>query len=273
MDLLRRNTVCATAAALCVSLSCSDGGGNPVAPGVPAPGSSFTYAPLGASDVVGVGSSQPCTANFQDCNGNSYVFVAARQLRTQGYTVTVSPLGISGAVIGRILSEALPLMPHEAKLVTIFTGGNDVNGIAGAAGNASLAGSDPNGYIDGQVAAFTSDFAALVAGTRSRAPDAKIVALNLPNLGDLPYAAASSLQVKQRLQRASVGITKAINATSGITVVDLMCRNRVPYEDHAADGFHPNDSAYSLMASEVVKAFTSSSYPAPLTSCSRMTQF
>jgi lysophospholipase L1-like esterase len=113
--------------------------------GVP-PGSSFTYAALGASDVVGVGSSQPCAAPFQDCNGNSYVYVAARQLRTQGYTVTVSPLGISGAVIGKILDEELPLVPREAKLVTIFTGGNDARGIAGAVSN-GLGGSDGVHFI------------------------------------------------------------------------------------------------------------------------------
>ena len=269
---MRPLTMCVAVAVLCVSPGCSDGG-NPMAPGAPAPGSSFTYAALGASDVVGVGSSQPCTANFQDCNGNSYVFVAARQLRTQGYTVAVSPLGISGAVIGKILAEALPLLPREAKLVTIFTGGNDVRGIAGNASNGA-GGSDPNGYIDQRVATFKSDFATLVAGTRSRAPDAKIVVLNLTNLGLLPFLAAAPLEVKQWAQRASVGVTNAINATSGITVVDLMCRTVLDATgDHAADGFHPNDSGYSVMAGEVVKAFTSSSYAAPLASCSRMTAF
>jgi len=260
-----------TLLALGWAVGCSHGV-NQMALCAPAPGSSFTYAALGASDVVGVGSSRPCAGNFQDCDGNSYVFVAARQLRTEGYTVTVSPLGISGAVIGDILSAALPLMPAQAKLVTIFTGANDVNAFVRDA-EAGLGGSDPNGYLDQRVATFTSNFAALVAGTRSRAPDARIVALNLSNLGDLPYSATATLQRKQWLQRASVGITKAINATSGITVVDLMCRTQIPAEGHAADGYHPNDSGYSLMAGEVVKAFTSSSYPAPLNSCSRMTEF
>ena len=262
---MRQLMVWATAAMLGASLGCSGGRDNPLAPG-----SSFTYAALGASDVVGVGSSKACTANFQDCDGNSYVFVAARQLRAQGYTVTVSPLGISGGRIGTILSSALPLMPREAKVVSIFTGANDVNGFVTAA---EAQGGDQNSYIDQQVAAFTTDFATLVAGTRSRAPDARIVALNLSNLGDLPYAATATLQRKQLMQRASVGITKAINATSGITVIDLMCRTPVPFADHAADGYHPNDNGYSKMAAEVVKAFTSSSYPAPLSTCPRMTQF
>jgi len=268
---MRQLTVCATVAVLGVSLGCGDGG-NPMEAGVP-PGSSFTYAALGASDVVGVGSSQPCAAPFQDCNGTSYVFVAARQLRTQGYGVTVLPLGISGAVIGKILDEELPLVPREAKLVTIFTGGNDARGIAGAVSN-GLGGSDPNGYIDQRLATFKSDFATLVAGTRSRAPDAKIVVLNLTNLAALPFLAAAPVDVKQWTQRASVGVTNAINATSGITIVDLMCRTVLDaIGDHAADGFHPNDSGYRLMADEVVKAFTSSSYPAPLNFCSRMTLF
>jgi lysophospholipase L1-like esterase len=268
---MRPLTGCAAGMVLCVSFGCSHSN-NPMDPGAPAAGSALTYAALGASDVVGVGSSKPCTANFQDCDGNSYVFVAARQLRTQGYTVTVSPLGISGAVIGGILGTALPLMPADAKLVTIFTGANDVNSFVAAAGSGAGAG-DANGYIDQRVATFASDFAALVAGTRSRAPGAKIVALNLSNLGDLPYSATATLQQKQWLQRASVGITKAINGTSGITVIDLMCQVTVLAGEHAADGFHPNDSGYTRMAAEVVRAFTSSSYPAPLPSCSRMTEF
>lgn len=267
---MKQIAVRATVAVLGMSLGC--GGGNPAAPGGPPAGSSFTYAALGASDVVGVGSSQPCTANFQDCNGNSYVFVAARQLRTQGYTVTVSPLGISGAVIGSILNTALPLMPGEAKLVTIFTGANDANSFVAAA-EFGVGASDPNGYIDQRVATFKSDFAALVAGTRSRAPGAKIVALNVPNLGGAAYSAVATLQRKQWRQRASVGVTKAINATSGIKVVDLMCRVILPASDLAGDGYHPNDSGYSHMADEVVKAFTSASYPAPLDSCSRMSEF
>jgi hypothetical protein len=34
---------------------------------------------------------------------------------------------------------------------------------------------------------------------------------------------------------------------------------------------HPNDAGYAFISSEVVKAITSSSYPAPQASCAGMT--
>ncbi len=70
---------------------------SPTAPSttLPAVGSSLIYSAVGASDVLGIGSSSPCFV-FEDCNGTGYVWVAARQLRARGYTVTVGSLGIPG---------------------------------------------------------------------------------------------------------------------------------------------------------------------------------
>ena len=71
------------AVALSLSTACSTAGsgGNPTQPTpLPGPGGTLTYSAVGASDVLGVGSSKPCFL-FEDCNGNGYVWVAARQLR------------------------------------------------------------------------------------------------------------------------------------------------------------------------------------------------
>jgi lysophospholipase L1-like esterase len=38
-----------------------------------------------------------------------------------------------------------------------------------------------------------------------------------------------------------------------------------------SDGFHPNDAGYAFIASEVVRAITSSNYPSPQASCAAMT--
>jgi lysophospholipase L1-like esterase len=43
--------------------------------------------------------------------------------------------------------------------------------------------------------------------------------------------------------------------------------------NRAAEGYHPSDSGYSLMAAELVKAFLSTSWPAPVSTCSRMSTF
>ena len=68
--------------------------------------------------------------------------------------------------------------------------------------------------------------------------------------------------------------TTVVNALTaqGIVVIDLMCDARTYLaSNYSSDGFHPNDAGYAFIAGEVVKAITSSSYPAPLNSCSQMT--
>jgi lysophospholipase L1-like esterase len=60
--------------------------------------------------------------------------------------------------------------------------------------------------------------------------------------------------------------------SSNIVVVDLMCDSRSYIQsNYSSDGLHPNDAGYAYIASEVVKAITSASYPAPQSSCSAMT--
>jgi len=278
-------------AALLASLACSqDGNGSPTGPSGPPPTSTpIVYFPVGASDVLGIGSSTPCFI-FEDCNGTGYVWVAARQLRSRGYTVDVNSLGIPAAVIsrqfeelgiqngrtigGNLIDRQMPFVRQSATLVTIFTGANDVNTILAALGNGA-GGSDPAGYIDQKVAGFASDYVTLLDGIRSRGQSARIIVLNVPNLGALPYLAGASLSQKQAAQRAAVRMTTmAINTLQGVTVIDLMCDARF-YQPSSlsSDGFHPNDSGYAILGDEVVRALTSSSYPAPRSSCSQMTMF
>src|SRR4051794_26220526 len=78
-------------------------GKSPTQPdGPPAAGSAIVYTAVGASDANGVGSSAVCALFDTQCaNGMGYVPVATRQLRAQGFTVTLLNLGIPTAVIGR----------------------------------------------------------------------------------------------------------------------------------------------------------------------------
>jgi len=264
---------------------------NPAAPSdPPPPGSSLVYAAVGASDASGVGSSVECVP-FTDCpSGMGYVQVAARQLKTQGFTVSLLNLGIPTAVIGpdfqalgisngrfiagNFITDEMPFVQKNATLVTIFAGANDVNVIT-AALDAGAGGSNPAGYIDQQVVAFRSDYSALLTGIRLRAGSPRIIALNLPNLAALPFLAGASLDQRQAAQHASVAFTTTVInplTSQGVVVVDLMCDSRL-YDPsiYSADGFHPNDSGYAILAGDVVKATTSASYPAPSASCSQMT--
>jgi lysophospholipase L1-like esterase len=249
------------------------------------------YTAVGASDVVGYGSSAPCLILFGDCpDGKGYVFVAAAQLRSQGYTVTVTNRGIPTATIsqsfqqlgiqyghpvfGNLLDGEVPFVPRESTVVTIFTGGNDVNVITAALGGGA-GGSNQPAFINQQVENFGRDFTALVDGIRARiGASGRIIALNLPNLSRLPYVAGNSLQHRTAVHLASVGMTTtAINpqASRGVRVIDLMCLAQLyAPASLSSDGFHPSDAGYALIAAEVVRAVTSPSFPSPQASCPQM---
>lgn len=282
-------------AALCCAVvllasACSSSDSSPTAPSGPPPaGSAIVYSVVGASDAIGFGSSQPCFL-FEDCNGTGYVWVVGRALRAQNYSVTISNLGIPAAVIsrrfqdlgtqngrtigGNFIDQQMPFVRSNAGLVTIFAGANDVNTITAALGNGA-GGSDPTAYVDQKVSEFGADYQTLLNGIRQQAPQARIIVINLPNLAALPYLATASLPQKQAAQRASVRMTTTvINTLPGVTVIDLMCDARVYQSSfYSGDGFHPSDAGYATLGNEIVRAFTSSSYPAPSSSCSFMSRF
>ena len=281
-------TACALLAVACNKLSNSGsptGPTNPVAPGAP-----VVYSAIGASDANGVGSSVVCIP-FTDCpNGMGYVPVTVRTLQAQGSTVTLRNLGIPTAVIGpdiqslgrqygrtiegNFIDQEMPFVLGNSTVVTIVAGGNDVNVITAALGGGA-GGGDRLGYVDAQVRAFAADYATLLNGIRSRAPSARIVAVNVPNMAGLPYLAGASLDQRRAAQRAAVGMTTTVVnplVSQGVVVVDAMCDGR-SYQpsNYYSDGLHPNDAGYAFIASEVVRAMTSGSYPAPLGSCGAMT--
>ena len=198
-------------------------GGSPTTPtGPPAAGSTIVYSAVGASDVTGVGSSSICLLN--DCpDGTGYVQDAIRQLRAQNFTVTVRNLGIPTAVIGpdfealgqqynhtivgNFIVQEMPFVQPNATLVTIFAGVNEVNTVTAALGGGA-GGSDPNGYIDAQVRAFTADYVTLLNGIRDRAGAPRIIILNVPNAAGLPSLAGASSDQRSAAQRISVGMTR-----------------------------------------------------------------
>jgi lysophospholipase L1-like esterase len=217
-----------------------------------------------------------------------YVQVAARQLKANGFSVNLTNLGISTATLGRdfqdlgnqngrlvvanfIESEA-PVVNSNSTLITIFAGGNDVNVVTGAMGRGAGA-SDQIGYINAQIKAFGADYAALLNLLRGRASAARIVVLNLPNMGAMPFVASASAQQRQAAQLLSVGMTTTVinpMTAQGVIVIDMMCDAR-SYQaaTYSSDGFHPSDFGYAWMAAEVVSAATTN-YKSPQSSCAPM---
>jgi len=266
------------------------GSTSPTAPSTPpATGSTIVYSAIGASDVTGVGASVLCP--LADCpDGTGYVQNAVRQLRARGFTVNVRNLGIPTGVIGpdfealgqqynhtivgNFIQQEMPFIQPDATLVTVFAGINEINTITAALGGGA-GGSDPAGYIDNQVKAFAADYATLLGGISNRAGGARVVILNVPNPAGLPYLAGASLAQRQAAQRASVGMSRTgvnVLVSPTVSVVDAMCDARSYLaSNYSSDGMHPNDAGYAFMAGEVVRAVTSSSYPAPQSSCAAMT--
>jgi lysophospholipase L1-like esterase len=265
---------------------------NPTSPS-PADGPIF-YTAIGASDGIGFGGSAPCVP-FTDCpDGTGYVQTLRRRLRDTGRTVEHRNLSIPGAVlskaiedlardIGRPISELAgnfidrqaPFVPVGTTHVTIFAGGNDANVIAQAA-RAGRGGADVNGYVDAQVRQWGTDLEDLIARIRSRAPNTRIVALNMINLAGAPYVSSNTTAEKSLMQRVAVGISDRVNALTGrnVLVVDLMCDARLYLpQNYASDGFHPSDGGYAVFAEDALPALKDGTSGQPNTGCAQRRLF
>lgn len=246
------------------------------------------YEAIGASDTIGYGSSQPCLPFIECLVGPGYVQRVARRFQTDGKAVTLNNLGVPGAVLSpavqaignslgldilrNALTDEAPNVRRSSTLVTVFIGANDANAI-GRALRAGLGGSNPSLWAQGQIDNFGRDMKTFLSTVRGRTSTARIVALNLPNMANTPYAAGLSLDEKRYLQMVSVGFSAGINAlaASGVVVIDLMCDpNFYNPAIFSPDGFHPNDAGYAYMADLVYTAASTGSSPAPKSSCSYM---
>jgi lysophospholipase L1-like esterase len=260
-------------------------------PTAPTPGDGpIFYTAIGASDGIGIGSSAPCFP-FTDCpDGAGYVQILRRRLMESGRTVGHRNLSIPGAVLspaifdlaasigrpieslaGNFLERQGPFVPAETTHVTIFAGGNDAN-VIGQAVLAGRGGSDPGAYIDAQVRQWGTDLEELIARIRSRAPNARIVALNMINLAGAPYVASRPPSERSIIQRIAVGISDRVNALTSrnVLVVDLMCDARL-YQpsNYSSDGFHPGDGGYAVFAENALPALRDGANNQPNTGCAQ----
>jgi len=249
------------------------------------------YTAIGASDAIAIGASVQCAPLTPCPQGTGYVQLLERRLGTGGKTVTLLNLGIPGTVLspatqslgnsigreifGNMLEREVPFVQRDATLVTVFAGGNDANTI-GKALDAGLGGLNPAGYVQTQIDNFGRDMRSLMTGVKDRAPTARIVILNLPNLAGLPYASGYTLTQKRFLQQIAVGFSGQINTltSQGALVIDIMC-DSVFYQTnmYSGDGFHPNDAGYARLADLIFPAATTGSAAAPRASCAQMTLF
>jgi lysophospholipase L1-like esterase len=257
----------------------------------PTPTNEVYYTAIGASDAIGFGGSSPCLPFTACTSGTGYVQTIYRQLVGTGKTVQFLNLGIPGAVLGpdtealgasygrdifgNFLQREVPFLPRATTVVTVFAGGNDVNTVGGAL-RAGLGGANPTAFVQQQTTIFARDLQLLVSGIRDRAPTARIVMLNLPNMAAMPYASGLTLVEKQTLQQISVAFSAQVNAltSQGVFVVDLMC-DAPMYQPQmfSSDGFHPNDAGYARLTTLTFDAVNGVDIAGPRASCSQMTLY
>lgn len=296
LNMTRRLLVAGLLALFGSGIACSKPGDGPTAPTPTPTEGPILYTAIGASDGIGFGSSSPCFP-FADCpDGTGYVQILRKRLRDAfpSRTVQHENRSIPGAVLskaiedlardigrpisdlaGNFIEREAPFVSTATTHVTIFAGGNDAN-VIGNAVIAGRGGSDPNAYIDAQVRQWGTDLEDLVARIRSRAPNARIVALNMLNLAGAPYLASRPTSEKSIMQRIAVGISDRVNAltSKNVLVVDLMCDARLYLpQNYSSDGFHPGDGGYLVFADAAYPALKDGTNNQPNTGCAQRRLF
>ncbi len=183
-----------------------------------------TYVALGASDAVGVGTSQPAS--------QGYVPLLEQKLPQGSQLVN---LGVSGIHLHEALHEELPrALSTSPKLITIWLVANDF-------------------VAKVPYASYIQDLDTLLSRLRA-GTQARIVMANLPNLTLLPAFARLNTPQKatmvDAIKRWDVGIASTA-ARYHVTLVDLQAEGSLITahpEYVSADGFHPSAAGYAQLA-------------------------
>ena len=210
-----------------VAGACSGGNDSPTAPTNPGGGNTVHYTVLGASDGVGVGGSIVCAPFDRGCeNGTGYAQTIRRRFQADGRSVTFDNLSVPGYVLSRAVADLAlslgrpdpgnfierypPFVPPTTTHITIFVGGNDAN-VIGSAVSAGAGGGDQGPTLTARCASGVTISSISSSRVRTRAPNARIVAYNLPNLGAAPYLAGRTVLERSIMQRIVTGLSDQVN--------------------------------------------------------------
>jgi acyl-CoA thioesterase-1 len=182
------------------------------------------YVALGASDAVGVGTTQPAT--------QGYVPLISQHLPKGSHTVN---LGISGIHLHDALTQELPIaLTTNPRLITIWLVANDF-----------VANVSYNSYMQ--------DLNTLLQRLR-KGTQARIVMANLPDLSLLPdfsrLSAAQKTAMRAQIERWNTRIA-ALAQQYQVTLVNLFAENSqiTAHPQYiSGDGFHPSAAGYAQLA-------------------------
>jgi acyl-CoA thioesterase-1 len=194
------------------------------------------YVAVGASDTVGVGASDPAKGSWP-------ALVAARlPAGSPPYT----NLGVAGSLALQAVSQQLPgAIAQKPTLVSVWLAVNDLNATIEPASFAGALGQ----IVDGLV----------------QKTDATIFVGNVPDLRTVPvYASADKTRLLAGIQAYNDAIAAiAARNPARVKVVDLFAGSAalVSTATVSADGFHPSDEGYQLIAERFASAMRANGVP------------
>ena len=199
------------------------------------PPPAFRYVAIGASDSVGVGATDPATGSWP-------ARVAARLPSGTSYV----NLGVSGSTAAQASREQLPAaLSLKPQLVTIWLAVNDLN-----------LGLTATEYAT----ALRSVIEPLVRGT-----DARVFVGTAPDLRSVPaFGDADQADLLGRVTAYNREIADLAASFNGrVTVVDLFTGSAALTSmiTVSADGFHPSDDGYALIAERFLGALATVGIP------------
>ena len=197
---------------------------------------------LGDSITWGLAASKTCqpqvaTPVETSCpDGTSFTAVLARALHASGRSIRIQNVAISGARVSWILADEIKKIAPDVNLITVFVGANDFSDIA---------------FRRGSLADFEHQYSALVAYVVRHFPEARIVLVNVPNVGYLPCCGDTRGQGQGTWQAGNAFIDSFANRFS---VVDLVC-DATLYQAAmfpAQGGIHPGDVGHARIAADIM---------------------
>lgn len=229
-------SACSAAPAARASQSSRPAGSPSVAPATATASSGIKYVAIGASDTVGVGASDPVKGSWP-------ALIASRLPAGSPSYVN---LGVSGSLALQAVTQQLPgAIAQRPNLVSVWLAVNDLNATI-------------------EPASFANALGQIVDGLAQKT-DAKIFVGNVPDLRAVPaYASVDKARLLAGIQAYNDAIaTVAARYPDRVNVVDVFTGSAalVVTGTVSADGFHPSDEGYQLIADRFASAMRAKGVP------------
>lgn len=201
----------------------------------PAPTAAVRYVAIGASDTVGVGAADPATGSWP-----------ARVARLLPPGSAYVNLGVSGSIALQAKDQQLPgAVAQHPTVVSVWLAVNDMNATI-------------------QPASYRDALAQIVDGLAANT-DAKIFVGNVPDVRGVPaYKDADKNALAAAIDGYNQAIASIVAAHPGRAfIVDLYTGSAalVSTITVSADGFHPSDDGYTLIAQRFADAMRANGVP------------